>query len=271
MDATESYKSYLKSPYLSIKHSSYFDAYDALFGRYRGQAITFVEVGILGGGSLFMWRDFFGPKARIIGIDLNPAALRWQEHGFEIHIGSQSDPQFWKDFRTKVGEVDILLDDGGHTYAQQIITTEAMLGAIRDGGVLVVEDTHTSYMDGFGPDRFSFIAYAKQLVDGINRRSGVLEPDRPERRIWSVQFFESIVAFQINRAASTAPCVQTSNGRDFDGTQDFRYMDRKPPSLVLLMRYLGPFLARMPGWRRFRKHLRDRADLKRHAIDRFFR
>jgi hypothetical protein len=43
-----------------------------LFEKYKNTKITFVEVGVLGGGSLFIWRIFFGPEARIIGIDHNP-------------------------------------------------------------------------------------------------------------------------------------------------------------------------------------------------------
>jgi hypothetical protein len=94
MKNTLSYESYLKSPFKSIKHSTYFDIYDDLFSRYRNKNITFVEIGILGGGSLFMWRDFFGPEARIIGVDLNPSAKKWEGEGFEIFIGSQSDEKF---------------------------------------------------------------------------------------------------------------------------------------------------------------------------------
>ena len=43
-----------------------------------------------------MWRKFFGNKARIIGIDINPIAKKWEKNGFEIFIGNQSDPNFWK-------------------------------------------------------------------------------------------------------------------------------------------------------------------------------
>lgn len=53
-------------------HTTYFHAYDELFMQYRGQKIVFVEIGVLGGGSLFMWRDFFRKNARIIKVDLNP-------------------------------------------------------------------------------------------------------------------------------------------------------------------------------------------------------
>ena len=154
MEKTLSYKAYIESPYRSTKHSTYFEVYDKLLLEYVGKEIVFVEIGILSGGSLFMWREFFGPKARIIGVDLNPAAKKWEDHGFEIYIGSQSDENFWVNFTRQVGPIDVVLDDGGHTYEQQIITTEMLLPMVRDHGILIVEDTHTYYMRGFGSRRY---------------------------------------------------------------------------------------------------------------------
>ena len=55
---SESYISYQKSKYLSIKHNSYFQVYDDIFSKFRGEDVVFVEIGVLNGGSLFMWRDF---------------------------------------------------------------------------------------------------------------------------------------------------------------------------------------------------------------------
>ena len=75
MENLEKYKSYKKSPFKSIKHNTYFECYDHFFSKYRGKKITFVEIGVLGGGSLFMWRDYFGEKARTIGVDLNKDLL----------------------------------------------------------------------------------------------------------------------------------------------------------------------------------------------------
>ena len=63
--------SFIRSKYLSNKHLNYFDVYEDLLSNLVDKEIIFVEVGVLNGGSLFMWRDYFGPKARIIGIDLN--------------------------------------------------------------------------------------------------------------------------------------------------------------------------------------------------------
>ena len=211
MKTSSSYAAFLKSPESCLKHSTYFHAYDSLFEEFRGKPITFVEIGVLNGGSLFMWRDFFGPDARIIGIDLNPGAKKWEEHGFEIHIGSQEDLRFWDVFCADVGMVDIVLDDGGHTYLQQIITTEVLLDHINDGGMLVVEDTHTSYMDNFGDKRASFMTYVTQFMHRINSRFGKFSPEQTDTRVWSLEIFESIVAFKVNRVKSALKSTPERN------------------------------------------------------------
>ena len=97
---------------VSLKCDTYFQVYEEIFNKYVGKKITFVEIGVLQGGSLFMWKEYFGKDARIIGVDLHPNAKELEKHGFEIYIGSQSDKNFWRNFYSKVGKIDILLDDG---------------------------------------------------------------------------------------------------------------------------------------------------------------
>ena len=220
---------YDASPFLSLKHTTYFSVYDQLFSRFVGKAPVIVEVGVLNGGSLYMWRDFFGPDARIIGVDLNPDAVWLREDGFEIHIGDQTSPQFWEAFFREVGEVDIFLDDGGHTYPQQIITAASALDFIRNDGLLVVEDTHTSYMADFGgPSDTSFVSWAVNLVHGVNHRfSAFLDDHNPEQRVWSVQFFESIVAFHVDRPLAGVVSQSTLNKGDGRNAKDFRYHSEK--------------------------------------------
>jgi len=195
MENTKSYKSFNKSPFCSSKHTSYFHAYDHFFDKYIGKKITFVEIGVKGGGSLFMWREYFGPEARIIGIDINPEVKKWEKDGFEIFIGNQSDKNFWKKFLKKIQNIDVVLDDGGHTYDQQIITVESLASSINDGGIIVIEDTHTSYKNNFGPRKFSFIKYVNNRIDAINKRFGEFYKSLSEKRFWSIEVTESIVAF----------------------------------------------------------------------------
>ena len=102
----------------STKWKKYFPIYEKLFERYRNEEITFVEIGVLDGGSLEIWKKYFGKKSRIIGIDSNPECKKFENQDHEIFIGSQSDPKFWHNFYNQIGHVDIMLDDGGHTNDQ---------------------------------------------------------------------------------------------------------------------------------------------------------
>ena len=217
------YESYLRSPYSSLKLSTYFNVYDQLLSQYRDKSIVFLEIGILDGGSLFMWRDFFGPQARIIGVDLNPEAKKWEKEGFEIFIGDQSSAEFWKKTLNTIGKLDIVLDDGGHTYEQQIMTTESVIPFINDGGVIIIEDCHTSYMKKFGFRKLSFINYAKKMIDNINKRYVGFDNKTSEIRVWSIQFFESIVALHINFYATSIPSEVIFNQDEEVKAEDFRY------------------------------------------------
>ena len=219
------YQCYKRSPYSSLKVSSYFSVYAELLESYRNKEITFVEIGVLNGGSLFMWREYFGSKARIIGVDFNPLAERWREEGFEIHIGNQADPQFWDKFFSEFKEVDVILDDGGHTNEQQIITASKCFSHIKEGGLLIVEDTHTSYFKDFGnPSKYSFVEWSKGLVDNINSRfPAVKVSDLPyKNRVHSVSFFESIVCFKISPGRCAESFVMVNEGINL-GAEDFRH------------------------------------------------
>ena len=220
-------------PYLSIKYDSYFSVYEALLKKYVGRDVTIVEVGIFSGGSLFMWRKYFGTKARIIGVDLNPDALEWEKHGFEIYIGDQSSEAFWADLFQKIGKVDVLIDDGGHTNRQQIVTSHYAIQNINDGGLLIVEDVHTSYFREFGnPSRYSFVNFAHRIVDGVNSRSCSLRRTCVEysSRVYSVTFFESMVAFQID-SRLCKQSIPTSNNGASRAVTDFRYQGQLTSAL----------------------------------------
>ena len=245
------YKAYIKSPYKSIKHSTYFDSYSSFFSKYRNKKITFVEIGILDGGSLFMWRDYFGSKARIIGVDFNEECIKWEKFGFEIFIGDQSDDNFWRDFKKKIGSIDVVLDDGGHTYEQQIKTVENLIGVINNNGIIVIEDTHTSYMRGFGPRKYSFIEYVKIQIDKINHRFSKLNDLNAEKRIWSIEIVESMVAFKVNKEASYLNSFSTDNGGNGSLVKDARYKNLKTIGLLYYLKNKLFFINKIP----FRKSI----------------
>lgn len=230
MSDKKTYDCTVDSRYISYKHSNYFSVYDSLLEKYKNKQIVFVEVGVMNGGFLFMWKNYFGDQAKIIGVDLNPSAKKWEEYGFEIHIGSQSDDIFLTEFYSKVGDIDILLDDGGHTNKQQITTVEQSIAHIKDGGLIIVEDVHTIYMESFGnPSRFPFISYIKEYIDRINNRSSeILNPKKKySKNIFSISIYDSIVCLQIDRSKSVSSIPISNNGLSSNAI-DYRNKDINP-------------------------------------------
>ena len=232
------FKIYKNLKHESLKCNTYFQAYEELFSKYIGKEIIFVEIGVLHGGSLFMWKEYFGNKARIIGIDLHPKAKELEKYGFDIFIGSQSDINFWKDFYTKVGKIDILLDDGGHENNQQIITLNESIPNIKDGGIILTEDTHTSYFKKFGnPSKYSFINYTKYLVDVVNSRFPSNEMKRNNefrKRIFSVVFYESMVALKIDTKKSIENIDLNIEAKNLENVHDLRKTDYFPKATTLI-------------------------------------
>jgi len=217
---------FLSSKHFSSKHKKYFEVYEELFSSFIDKKITFVEVGILNGGSLKMWKEYFGQNARIIAIDYNPECKKYEEEGIEIFIGDQSDPNFWDDFFTKVGKVDILLDDGGHTNSQQVITTVKSIPNIKDGGLLVTEDTHTSYQASYdNPSKKSYINFSKKIIDDINFTFPNLGKFKYSfnKYVYSLRYFESFVVYYIDRNKACLNEEIVNNKPPPDLNKDFRY------------------------------------------------
>jgi hypothetical protein len=224
----------------SLKQDNYFDIYEKTLGKYRNRPIVFVEIGTLHGGSLFMWREYFGPAATIIGIDFNPEAKKWEKHGFRIFIGDQSKEEFWDSFFKTVGDIDILIDDGGHTNDQQIVTLSKAVDHVKDDGVIIVEDVHTSYMKEFGnPSNFSFMSYAKRIIDHVNGRHwGFAESGIPiASLIFSIEFYESVVVLNVSRKKSTISKLLINEGVESDYA-DYRF--NNTVSARLMRRYTPP-------------------------------
>jgi hypothetical protein len=120
----------------------YFDIYDRHLSKFVGRDVRVVEVGVYSGGSLAMWRNYFGDKCHIYGIDIEPACISYENECTDIFIGDQEDRGFWRGFKERVAPVDILIDDGGHSSKQQMVTLEEMLPHVKPGGVYICEDVH---------------------------------------------------------------------------------------------------------------------------------
>lgn len=142
------------------KWDHYFEAYDRHFSKFRGLPIHFIEIGVYSGGSLDMWRDYFGPQATIYGVDIEPACKAYEADGVKIFIGDQADRNFWNDFRQNVPQIHAVVDDGGHQPEQQMITLEELFLYLQPGGVFMCEDVHGS--------KHAFTSFVQGMIDALN-------------------------------------------------------------------------------------------------------
>lgn len=219
----ELYKAFQNSPEGSTKHTGFFEIYTHWLEKHKDKNITLIEVGVLNGGSLFMWRSYLGKKARIIGIDLNPNAKKWENFGFEIFIGNQADSKFWEKTLKKIKSFDIFIDDGGHTNLQQITTLNQLLKFPNKNDALVfIEDTHCSYMKEFGnPSCLSLMNYIYKLSNDLSKKS--LGSSNACSKIYSINIYESLLVLNLKKELSIKNKI-VFNKKFKHEAKDFRHI-----------------------------------------------
>ena len=138
--------------------------YPGLFRQHnlsRDAEFKMLEIGFGQGNSVALWESLF-PKADIIWIDYStPApkerlacvpglsACRTGERS-QYYFGDQANATF---LQTVMSEVcgaapclDLIIDDGGHGYVQQLVSFRVLFEhALKPGGLYAIEDIETSY------------------------------------------------------------------------------------------------------------------------------
>lgn len=188
----------------------YFDIYERHFARFRGTDVHVLEFGVAQGGSMQMWKSYFGPRCRITGVDKNPACKAVEEERVEVLIGDQGDRAFLRSLAARLPRIDVLIDDGGHHMQQQIRTFEELFPRIGAHGVYLCEDTQTSYWRNYGGGlrrRGSYIEYAKGLVDALHAwhsKSARLKVSDFTRSVHGVHFYDGVVVIEKRPMAEPA-------------------------------------------------------------------
>lgn len=168
------------------KHNHYFEIYHRHFKKFVDREVHVLEIGVYSGGSLEMWRDYFGPGCYVYGVDIEEACKVYQNDYTKIFIGDQADHKFWKVFKDKVPRIDILIDDGGHQAEQQIVTLEEMLPYLSPGGIYLCEDIHDIHN--------IFSSYLYGLVKNLNE--GNIKPTQFQSWIKSINFYPRVAVIE---------------------------------------------------------------------------
>lgn len=184
------------------KWEHYFDIYHTHFKKFIGEEVKVLEIGIYSGGSLGMWRTYFGDKCKIYGIDIEEACKIYENDYTEVFIGDQEDRSFWKTLFDQIGSVDIIIDDGGHTTEQQRITLEETLNKINPGGIYLCEDVHR--------ENNRFAEYTKNFVDEMNKfkvdpkkKVSLSDVTRFQATIKSICYYPYVIVIEKNEEPIT--------------------------------------------------------------------
>ena len=116
----------------------YLNHYERHIAPYKDRDIELLEIGVFDGASLAVWKRYF-PRAKIIGIDINPKCKQYEDDRATIEIGSQDDPEFLAMLVRKYSPT-IIIDDGSHQAHHVIYSFERLFPFLQPGGLYVVED-----------------------------------------------------------------------------------------------------------------------------------
>jgi hypothetical protein len=199
------HKYFLNNPHKRLhKWVHYFDIYERHLERFRGASPAMIEIGVMGGGSLAMWKEYFGSGSHIVGIDINPECKAHEADGIDIFIGSQDDPAMIDAIFSKYPKIDIVLDDGSHMMRHMISSFKLMYDRMQPNGVYMVEDIHTCYWKEYGgglSEKDSFMEFAKRKLDEINaaHTREALPITEFTRSTDHVSFYDSVIVFERRR------------------------------------------------------------------------
>jgi len=181
------------------KFPHHLEIYEWFFDKFRGKNIGIFEIGIREGGSLQLWRKYFGPEARIYGLDIQDKAALTEKTDSAIFVGDQSNTIFMQDLAQKIKPVHIVIDDGSHKVNDQRLSFECIFPVLENGGIYIIEDIHTSYREEYGggyKNYRSFVEYLKTMIDGIHSSEfpGVIPVIFNE--IFAVHFYPSLAVIE---------------------------------------------------------------------------
>lgn len=204
-----------------LKWWQYFDAYDRELGALAEASragtlatpLRVLEIGVWRGGSLGLWREYFGPEAVIFGIDIDPESATFGVSDGEIRIGSQVDTYFTSSVIDEMGGVDVVIDDGSHESAHVIATLRDLWPRLADGGLYLIEDLHTSYWPAWGGGLrrpSSSIEALKRLIDVLHQPYFEAPADPKglgigRDELASVTFYDSVAVLRKRRMPPPRP------------------------------------------------------------------
>lgn len=176
----------------------YFDVYERHLEKYRNKSINVLEIGVQGGGSLQMWKKYFGPDSKILGIDIIPE-YKYEEEQIKVEVGSQSDIEFLKRIVNDYGPFDVIIDDGSHIQSDVLNSFFFLYPTLKRGGTYIIEDANTAYFRAFQGgirSEANSISIFSNFVHDMNVEYMEEPFNTTLKDLFSLSFYNSMVVFE---------------------------------------------------------------------------
>ena len=122
---------------------NYTELYERLLFQWKDDPIKIFEIGIAEGGSLAMWQSYF-PQARIFAVDILDRSQFNNARVTTLIADQANRDQLQAAIAASGSDIDVLIDDGGHSMEQQQVSLGFLFRHVRPGGYYIIEDVHTS-------------------------------------------------------------------------------------------------------------------------------
>jgi len=180
----------------TFKWLHYFPIYESHLNRFINRSVRILEIGVLDGGSLTMWRNYLGPYSQIIGIDINPESKQHEDFQISVEIGDQSDINFLTKVYDKYGPFDIVIDDGSHKQSDLISTFSFLKDKMPQNSVYIIEDTHTADIASYQDSETDIFEYLYPISRSLSAQYAGEEFSVMSSALSSVTFYDSIIAIE---------------------------------------------------------------------------
>ena len=190
--------------YTVHKWHHYIPLYDRYLSPYRNKKIRFLEIGVSKGGSLNMWRKYFGNEAVIYGVDIDPNCAQFNGIEAQVRIGSQGDLKFLDSVINEMGGVDVIIDDGSHMMKHIKESLEFLFPKLNNGGLYIIEDLHTAFWRSYGGGyntKSNFFTIVSELINGMHHwyHTKKLRYPSISRSCTGIHIHDSMVIFEKNQ------------------------------------------------------------------------
>ena len=122
---------------------SYIETYHNLFESIRNQPLNILEIGILEGHSIKMWKEYF-TNSKIYACDINDKKyLNLNDDRTTIILGDATESKTFHN----ITSLDIVIDDGSHKLNNQIDSFDILKEKVNFNGVYIIEDVFFNHVE----------------------------------------------------------------------------------------------------------------------------